>query len=121
MGPCRVDRIRTCVCIKPTSQMWRETKLLYYPKFIFQDVNELIEPSVGFEPTCPFGSCLQDKCNQPLCEEGIIFKIFHKKKHPNLLSLSVDLWETVLPIIYNYFFIYTHTKHGATGLPVVPC
>ena len=35
-----------------------------------------MEPSVGFEPTCPYGSALQVRCNRPLCEEGSAEEIF---------------------------------------------
>lgn len=37
-----------------------------------------IEPVIGFEPTWPFGSWLQIRCNQPLCDTGLWQSIFFK-------------------------------------------
>ena len=34
-------------------------------------VGSIVEPSVRFELTCPYGTGLQIQCNRPLCEEGV--------------------------------------------------
>ena len=53
---------------------------------------DILEPSVGFEPTCPYGSALQVRRNRPLCEEGNKknFSVTGKESVVFTYRLSID-------------------------------
>ena len=67
------------------------------------------EPTVRFELTCPIGSWLQIRCNQPLCEVGIDERL--------LTDLTGTFRERRcfnLPIITNVSYVLSPTIRGNT-------